>query len=415
MPLFSQDMSYGEARQKLVEAFGKKDYPAVYQWAKKAKDLKPTHVGALYNMALACALTDRVNQGLALFNQLADMGLFYNLEAQPAFKPLLENKAYPLLVARFEQNKKPVMGGKPAFNLLQKDLFPEGIARDERSGTFYISSVHHRKIVRFDSVKGAMDWVPEARDGLWSVLGIQTDSERRRLWVCSAAMDQTKNLAPEDKGKTGAFLYDLDSGRLTKKFILNDQEGPHSLGDLVLGDSGDVFLTDGTGGAIYYIAEPNSDMVLFHKSELFHSPQGICLSQDGSRLYVADYRNGILSVNLADKTVTVLDTAKPMALNGIDGMVRYKNRLIGIQNGIRPHRVVSWQLDEGGRRIESERILESNLDLYQEPTLGTVVGDRFLYVATSQWNRYDKEQKPLPMDQLSEIQIREIPLSDSDH
>jgi hypothetical protein len=73
---------------------------------------------------------------------------------------------------------------------------------------------------------------------------------------------------------------------------------------------------------------------------------------------------------------------------GIDGLYSVDGTLIGIQNGITPHRVARFALSGDGRRVVSVRVLERARPDYAEPTLGVVVGKDLFYVANSQWERF---------------------------
>ena len=72
-------------------------------------------------------------------------------------------------------------------------------------------------------------------------------------------------------------------------------------------------------------------------------------------------------------------------------------RLIAIQNGIRPHRVVAFTLSDDGGAVTASRVLAANLADFDEPTLGVVGGGDFCFVANSHWNRFDRENR-LPDD-----------------
>ena len=79
-----------------------------------------------------------------------------------------------------------------------------------------------------------------------------------------------------------------------------------------------------------------------------------------------------------------------VTLLGIDGLACYGNRLLAIQNGIQPHRVIQFYLSKEADGIERAEVLEANNPRFIEPTLGTVVGDTYYYIANSQWNRFDE-------------------------
>jgi hypothetical protein len=75
-------------------------------------------------------------------------------------------------------------------------------------------------------------------------------------------------------------------------------------------------------------------------------------------------------------------------LDGIDGLVPWRGGFLAIQNGTSPRRILQLALSDDGSRITAMRVLESSHPEWGEPTLGTVHGDGFLYVADAQWERY---------------------------
>jgi len=112
---------------------------------------------------------------------------------------------------------------------------------------------------------------------------------------------------------------------------------------------------------------------------------------------VADYIGGLYRVSLADGLRDRLIVPRDISDHGIDGLYRHGTELVAIQNGIRPHRVVAFQLSGDGLEIDSVRTLVANHELFDEPTLGVVQGDEFFFVANSHWNRFD-EKNELPAD-----------------
>jgi len=98
------------------------------------------------------------------------------------------------------------------------------------------------------------------------------------------------------------------------------------------------------------------------------------------------------------------------ALLGIDGLYRYKNSLLAIQNGTNPARVVRLILDKAGRRIVSWETLEANNDKFDEPTLGVLVKNNLYYVANSQWGSVNQRGELAPDDKLREPVILKVRL-----
>jgi hypothetical protein len=108
----------------------------------------------------------------------------------------------------------------------------------------------------------------------------------------------------------------------------------------------------------------------------------------GRRLYVADYAMGLFRIDLSTRRITPLFAARPVMLEGIDGLVRNGRRLFAIQNGTRPSRIIAISLDTGGRRVTEVRLVEQGEESWGEPTLGTLVNGALAYIADGQWERY---------------------------
>ena len=136
---------------------------------------------------------------------------------------------------------------------------------------------------------------------------------------------------------------------------------------------------------------------------------------DGAgRLFVADYSYGLARLELTGDPVRarVEFVAGPerVALVGIDGLAAHGNQLIAVQNGVRPIRVLRLHLDDGAERVTSVEVLELGHPSWSEPTLGTVVGDDYYYVANSQWDRFDQNAELPAIEALAEPVILRIDL-----
>ena len=76
---------------------------------------------------------------------------------------------------------------------------------------------------------------------------------------------------------------------------------------------------------------------------------------------------------------------------GVDALAWTGTGLIGVQNGVTPHRVVRLTLDAAGEQVVRSEVLERAHPAYDEPTLGVVVGDDFYYIADGQWERFGED------------------------
>jgi len=406
---FQEPQDFHTLRKQSTEAYRDDDYQTFYRYSEAARRLRPEDASGMANLAYGCALTGRPAEAMKWFVILAEMGLRFDLEDED-LASLKGTPGYEDLKKKFKANMTPVSSSTKAFSLKQRDLFPEGIAYDGNTKSFLVGSIYHRKIDRVDPDGSVTNFISAARDGMWSVLGLAVDAKRRELLACSSAIDQTRGLVKADLGKSGIFRFNLDTGKLMKRYLLDNKNGTHNLGDLTIAANGDVYASDSDSGDIYRIKAGSDELTVFLHSKELRSPQGLCFSADGKRLYLADYSYGLFAIDMKTRALTRLDFAKPQALYGLDGLVMHGNSLIGIQNGLEPNRIVRWDLDATGLKVGQGKVLEANHRLYAEPTLGTLVGDTFYFVATSQWGSYDDDNRPLPNKELKPIQILALKL-----
>ncbi len=358
---------------------------------------QPGHVPTLNNLALARAKAGKDAEALAALAKAADLGLILELPDAPEYQALRQSPGYQAHLERLRGLSALHGHAAVAFRLDDPRFFPEGLAHDAVTGAFFVGSVHQRKIVRLDAAGQLSEFVAEGRDGLFSVLGLLCDSQRRHLWATSTGIPQTRNIRVTEIDSAALFCFDLDSGALLNQFIL---PGKHNLGDLTQAANGDLYISDASGGGIFRLPLGGSALELFVSSPWLASPQGLAFSADGKLLYVADYTFGPLVVDCSSREVSQLQSDMPLAITGLDGLVRHGQELIVVQNGARPHRVLRYRLSSDGLRLAAVEVLLANSPEFDEPTLGLVLGDAYYLVANSQWGRYDRGFKPLPLDRL---------------
>jgi hypothetical protein len=318
----------------------------------------------------------------------AALGHTAELDADADFTSIRPLPAFDGLRQAMRRNAAPLARSTPAFTLAERDLLTEGIAYDPRTRSFLVGSVHRGKILRVDARGQTTELVPPGLKGFWAPLGMRVDPARWVLWVAAAAVPQMVGYDSADVGRSGLFRFDLASGALTGRFPLPADGHQHTLGDVTIARNGDVYSTDSRGPAVYRVRAGSDSIEQFATSPLLLSAQGLALDAEERTLYVADYSRGILRIDLAIRAVRLLETADDVLALGIDGLYLVEGSLVGIQNGVAPHRVVRLRLDASGNRVEHADVLERARPDYAEPTLGVVVGHDLFYVAASQWERF---------------------------
>ena len=391
------------------KAYQEKNYPSFLENMKSAAGLRPDHPRLMYNLAAAYALTgDKPNATLWL-GRVAKMGLIYPADRDEDFASIKESAEFKDILQRFQLNKAPVINSAPAFTFHEKGVIPESIAYDPVTKTFYLSSVYKRKIVSVNPKGKARDFAGE-REGLWSVMGMKVDASRRLLWACTAAHPQMSNYREEENGSSAIFKFDLRTGRLIKRYSLPNKPAHHWLGDLVVNSRGDVFATDSVSPAIYVIRHERDELEPFIVGDPFVSPQGLDFTPDEKHLFMADYAKGIFVIDLETKKWATVAPAPDSTLLGIDGLYSYKGALIGIQNGVNPNRLVRLFLSRDLSRVERFETLEANNPVFDEPTLGVLVGGQFYFVANSQWGKIDEKGQLAAAEKLKEPVVLKVKL-----
>jgi sugar lactone lactonase YvrE len=305
--------------------------------------------------------------------------------------------------------EEPVVRSTIAFELPERDLLVEGIAHDPKSGAFFFSSVRQRKVLR-RAADGKWETLAAFGEGATSPLGIAFDPGRSRLWLATAGLPQGgANAAALNRGNLMAL--DLANPGAVKALAFGALEDGHSTNDLALAADGAVWFSDPGGQAVGRL-DAEGRLARFGEGKGMRSPGGVALSADGKRLYVADWTNGLATIDIATGAFAWLRPPAGATALGIDGLVRDGDSLLAIQNGVRPPRVTRFRLSADGLALAGAEILERAVPEWDEPTLGLVVDGALVYVAASQWPRYGEDGKPnadlstLPLPSVRRLQLR---------
>lgn len=287
---------------------------------------------------------------------------------------------------------------------LRADFIPEGLVWDAERGRFLLGSVHLRRVVSIDPATGASR--PFA-GGMDSLLGMHLSPDGQRLWAAGTSLPQGD--APVTPGRTGLWVMDAASGRVLGRHGVPIRDETGNLGDFTfLGEHTLVASDSGTGALWRYHLDESRWSPLLPAGS-FRSPQGLAPGRQADSVYLADYSTGIWRIGL-DGSHTALAPPEGAELRGIDGLYRDGDRLVAIQNGTRVHRILLLRLAADAERIEAVDVLAQAGEHWIEPTLGTIVGEDFWFVANSQWNRFDADGRLPPVEQLVAPRIERLRL-----
>lgn len=397
-----------------VEHFDDGDLEGARERLLEALEARPAYFEAWRVLA---AVEDGLGNrpaALAALGKVAESGLLAGFEQDPRLAALRDDPAWDDLVARVDTS--PIAKAEVVARLSERDLVTEDVALDPATGTYYVSSVHRRKVLRIP-VAGQEEtaW---SGDGAWSVLGMALDAERRRLWVTTSAMIQMVDFAPALDGHSSLVALALPDDPTAPLAVaerhdfhaLEGLAGPVLLNDVAVGADGTVWVSDHRAPTGLFRLRPGGVPEPFGDLEL-RSPQGLAVDAEG-RVWLADYSYGLAVFDGETGEGRWVHEGEKTCLLGIDGLAHdpASGHLLAIQNVLPPHRILRLVPSADAARIERVEVLERARPDWIEPTLGTVVDGAYFYIGASQWNRFDPEGALPPAEELDEPLVLRLAL-----
>lgn len=313
-----------------------------------------------------------LRQALALQDGLLPLAAehFPKLQAQPSFQALR---------AEFEASlPRELDRVRGRIELPERELLPEGIAHDPRTGHSYLGSMKQGRVLRVDADGRAQGFLA---GGPAALLGVAVDAQARRLHVVRS----NGFLRHEGQRINRVESYALDDGRLLASTALPEAIG---LNEVCLGAAGELFVSDSMGGRVWRLAADGSARPF---GPPLRGANGLAFDAHRGALFVA-HSGGIARLAL-DGDDALLELALPprQQAASVDGLYLLPDGdLVGIQNMNTPGRVLRLDLDAEGRRATRLRTLLSHhhADL-REPTTAALIdgGRRLRLLASTQASR----------------------------
>lgn len=329
--------------------------------------------------------------------EMVERGYVFSAQAQQMLLGLDPTDEQLAVLALQEVRGQPIEASRTLTTLPAEALLVEDVALDRKSGRLFASTVVSRALFE---IGGAGEWRRVAINQPASLSGMALDEGRHTLWVAAGFYDQTPAPATGERGVIG---IDLESGEVFRKAT---PEGA-TPSDLAIAPDGRLYASDPLSGAIYSTTREIWQLWPLVEPGTFRSPQGIVPWEGG--IIVSDYAYGLAFVDRAGRAWRI-ESDRPMLLDGIDGMWRRGDRIVAIQNGTRPARIVELTMARDGKRVGAIRVLERAHSAWTEPVGGSLSGNELIYVATGQWDRFGDggarvaDKPPIPTE------IRALPL-----
>lgn len=200
--------------------------------------------------------------------------------------------------------------------LLGQELYPEGIAVDQRTGRIYVGSAGDGSIQVVENGVAQM-YQPAGTDGRTSALGVKVDEAHDRLLVVDGA---------------AIYVYSIAKTQLLKKTTLSTilTVEQSALNDMAIDALGNVYITDSFNPYILKMNGSALDLEIFcdltgeipygQQNGFPYNLNGILLSADQQQLITVKTNDGTLwKIDISSKDVKQIMLSEPVTKG--DGLV----------------------------------------------------------------------------------------------
>lgn len=331
---------------------------------------------ALFGLPLSDEQTETI-EGRELTVQWFERGRF---ELHPENQP-----PYNVLLGRLGAEVREGIG---QYVLPGENVFPEGVAYQESTGDFFVSSTGDGTVFRGNVRRGAAQpFLAGGADERTTAIGLAVDDARGRLFVAG--------------GGTGRmFVYDVRDGGLVARF--QTERAPTFVNDVTVVPGGDAFFTDSQSPVLYRVfAGEGGNLQVEQWLDFTGTPlqyqqgfnlNGIVSDAEGRYLVVVQSNTGkLFRIETASKAVVEIPVSGGELTNG-DGLLLDGGNLYVARN--QQGLIVKLQMAED---LSGATVVSSTSDpSLTYPTTIARAGERLLVVNSQFNNRGEGRQPELP-------------------
>ena len=371
---------------KANEAYAAEDYLTFRNVLQSLNRMRPYNSEYMYQLVMAYALLDEKSNAYDLMLRMQQQGLAYDFSLSDTTINIRGTQVFDYVNDLMKMAGDPMGESESVFTLPDSVIMPETIAWDESRQKFLIGTAAEGSIIAVGKDGQTTELLKaDNENGLWAIFDILVDQERKRLWVSSASTPAFSRFDPVDKGRSALYEFDLETLQLIHRYPVPVDGRSHLLGSMVLSSNGDLFIADRALPIVYTKPAAEKKLKALMASRDMVSLRGIAMQSDGRIMYVADREMGIMIIDVEAGRAGKLTVPTTLNIGGIDGLYMWNNRLIVIQNGIKPQRVMRLQLNSTGTKVTDVRPLAVAQPEFDYPSFGTLKGDDLYYFANSQW------------------------------
>ncbi len=256
----------------------------------------------------------------------------------------------------------------------EKDLLPEGIAVS--GDKIFLSSIYKNKIIVWDG-NATRNFITSNQHGFRSGVGLLAKDDL--LFALTNEVDTLKTYS-------ALFVFQISTGELLHTFELQDRQ-KHFFNDLAVSTTNEIFVTDTQQSKLWKLNYPQQG---WHEWMNINEPNGIALSADDQKLFVATWESGVQIINIAQKTI--MNTPSPET-RGVDGLKYIEGKLYAIKNGSRDaskHGLYALHLLDNESKLGKIDTILTGHTRMNVPTTFTFQDGYFYVLANSQLLNLDQ-------------------------
>ncbi len=342
-----------------------------------------------FQTAQAYALADEKSKAFNALIALQKQGLYFDIENNKSFENIKQYPVFNYIKENFDASKKHFGKSEFVFSIDKSfsGMLFESLAFDQKNMAFFMGSLRDGSVIRINE-KGKIDVFIKAtqsgEDGPWAAIDLAVDTNNNVLWVASSAVSQYAKVSDKIAGKSGLFKYDLSTGKLLKSYLMPKNARPTLITAMHLTQSGDIYFIDSVKSLVLKLAKDADEITVVFNAKGFKNLRNITGDETGDFLYLSDTNVGIISLNLKNQKVFVMDSKPDLLLIGITDLIYDDKGLIILQSGFQPERIMRLQLADDKVSIQHVFPIETANADFDSLSYGAIVGDGLFYIANSQ-------------------------------
>jgi WD40 repeat protein len=260
-----------------------------------------------------------------------------------------------------------------------KDLIPEGITISGQ--TVFMSSIHQNKIVQFEINNNKIsNFIERNQYGFKSGVG---------LFAKDSLLFALTNDLNADSLTSNLFVFNINQKKLVKTFEMKDSV-KHFLNDLTINALNQVFITDSKQHKIYKLDYPNGRIEEYLATSENKYPNGITVSKDNKKLFIASENNGLRIVDIATKKILNKPSLETV---GLDGIKFHDGKIYAIRNtdkSIEKHKLMVISLTDNEEDIKKVDVLIEKHPSFNVPTTLDISEGYIYMIANSQMDNLNQ-------------------------